>query len=140
MAVYISVLGKIYWKKKAKPIIEPPIPNKATSKDRKINPVFSFSNFRSKAASRTIITSPTLPRTSSVVSSFNSSSRMLLASMNALIPIPSAMSIRTDGMFVFFAIILKKKLRMITVASAIMSKYGFMQDVLQSTQIYVKEK
>jgi hypothetical protein len=51
-----------------------------------------------------------------------------------LIPIPRRINIKTDGIFVFLEMILKKKLRIIIPANAMMSKYVFICELIDATK------
>lgn len=100
----------------------------ATRKEFIINPAFSRVNLRSRAASRTIITSPTLPIISKVLS-VATSEVSYFPGRNSLIITPKAINIKTLGIFVFFAKILKKKEMMITEEIPMISVYVSMLSI-----------
>ena len=99
---------------------------KAIKKLLTIKPIFSLLSCRSNAASSTIKISPTFPRISrTTITPLPGASKSGFHKVNWIIT-PNKMSIKTLGIFVRLAIILNKKLRIITDEAAMMNKYGFM--------------
>ena len=86
---------------------EPIKPISAMAIDLSIGHNFSFFNSSSKAASKTIIIRPTVPKISK--EPLKSGTSGIKNSNPILIKIPKTISISTAGMFVFLDIPLKKK-------------------------------